>query len=102
MPLNLNDYFIEAIEAAQARYPGGWIRLRRFNNINELGGEVDAIINAANTTVTFGGGISGDIGAATGRAGNITNEARGHIGRFNRLIRGEERRIPDAWAAFFE
>jgi len=72
------------------------IRLRRFDNINELRGEVDAIINAANTTVTFGGGISGAIGAAARQVANINNEAREYINRFNRIIRGEERAIPAA------
>lgn len=87
---NLNDYFIDAVQEAQRRHPGGRINLVRFDYINELNGQVDAIVNAANTNVNFGGGISGAIGRATGDAVNINDEARGYINDFNRIIDGEE------------
>jgi hypothetical protein len=94
----LNDYFVEAVEAAQAKPDGGRIHLIRFDNIADLGNadqDINLLVNAANTTVTFGGGISGAIGAATKDVDNINAEAQGYIDEFNRRIKAEEEEIAD-------
>jgi O-acetyl-ADP-ribose deacetylase (regulator of RNase III) len=44
------------------------------------------IVNAANMEVTFGGGVSGKIGSATGIPTQINNEAHALIRQFNRKV----------------
>jgi len=48
---------------------------------------IDAIVNAANTQVQFGDGISRAISNATGQRNQINHEAIVHINNFNERIR---------------
>lgn len=69
-----------------------FIDFQEFTNITDLLGfatRIDAIVNAANTQVQFGGGISRAIGNATGQRNQIDHEAGDCINSFNERIRTE-------------
>jgi len=80
------------VRKAQTEYSGTgemFIDYLEYTDIFNLLGRItriEAVVNAANTNVTFGGGISGAIGTATGEADNINQEARKHIDEFNKII----------------
>jgi len=77
------------VEEAQEKNPEAFIKFEEFNDIKDLLAHVDrieAVVNATNTKVTFGDGISGAIGKATGQAGDINREARKLIDEFNKVV----------------
>ena len=55
---------MEAIEEAQIAHPDREIVLRKFDLLTELDGEVEVIVNAANTQCVLRGGIAGAIARA--------------------------------------
>ena len=66
-----------------------FIDFQEYTDVEELLGlhtRIDAIVNAANTNVIFGDGISGAIGNATGRRAEIDAEAQGLINEFNQRV----------------
>ncbi|CAI2186351.1 393_t:CDS:10 [Funneliformis geosporum] len=76
----------EAVKEAKTKH--NKIELRRFDNIKDFSGEVDAIISAANTRVVSpgDGGIAEAIQTASGIRETLIREKNGIIGKFNTAI----------------
>lgn len=82
--------FREILDELATRYPAA-----RLDGVDVARGDINqftthncsTIVNAANIEVSFGGGISGAIGNATGRGAGINAEALGYINQFNDRVR---------------